>query len=162
MTATAEHRIDADTPHPRDEHLIHVIPRIPRRAEIGLLIAAVILGGIVRGSHILASDFPLNDGGRCYAFAADLQHSGFRLPGVTDGKYSDKLAKARLPLIDTGLVVSGRVSYEIMQKAIAAGIPLVAAIGAPSSLAIDLAEQFGVTLIGFLRAGSMNLYSGTL
>jgi len=72
------------------------------------------------------------------------------------------LAKARLPLIDTGLVVSGRVSYEIMQKAIAAGIPLVAAIGAPSSLAIDLAEQFGVTLIGFLRAGSMNLYSGTL
>ncbi len=70
------------------------------------------------------------------------------------------LAERRLPLQGLGLVVSGRVSYEILQKAIAAGLPLVAAVGAPSSLAIDLAEQFDVTLVGFLRAGSLNVYAG--
>ena len=59
------------------------------------------------------------------------------------------LAAARLPLSDRLLVVSGRVSYEIVQKAIAAGLPLIAAVGAPSTLAIDLAEQFELTLVGF-------------
>ena len=57
-------------------------------------------------------------------------------------------------------MVSGRIGYEIVQKAIAAGVPILAAVGAPSSLAVDLAEQFGVTLVGFLREGSMNVYCG--
>jgi FdhD protein len=70
------------------------------------------------------------------------------------------LGDGRLPLADVLLLVSGRVGYEIAQKAIAAGIPLVAAVGAPSSLAIDLAEQFGLTLVGFLRQDSLNVYSG--
>jgi FdhD protein len=69
------------------------------------------------------------------------------------------LAHARLPLAERVLVVSGRVSYEIVQKAIAAGLPLVAAVGAPSTLAIELAEQFGVTLAGFVRADGLNLYA---
>jgi FdhD protein len=69
------------------------------------------------------------------------------------------LGAGRLPLADVLLVVSGRVSYEIVQKAIAAGLPLVAAVGAPSSLAIDLAEQFGLTLVGFVRADAMNVYT---
>jgi FdhD protein len=69
------------------------------------------------------------------------------------------LVGGRLPLADRLLVVSGRVSFEIVQKAIAAGLPLIAAVGAPSSLAIDLAEQFGVTLVGFLRADGMNVYT---
>jgi len=69
------------------------------------------------------------------------------------------LAAGRLPLADRLLVVSGRVSYEIVQKAIAAGLPLIAAVGAPSTLAIDLAEQFAVTLVGFVRDGGMNVYS---
>jgi FdhD protein len=69
------------------------------------------------------------------------------------------LAAARLPLSDRLLVVSGRVSYEIVQKAIAAGLPLIAAVGAPSTLAIDLAEQFEVTLVGFVRDGGMNVYT---
>jgi FdhD protein len=69
------------------------------------------------------------------------------------------LEKLRLPLSNFLLLVSGRVSYEIVQKAIAAGVPLVAAVGAPSSLAIDLAEQFGVTLVGFLRGATMNVYT---
>jgi len=69
------------------------------------------------------------------------------------------LAAGRLPLADRLLVVSGRVSYEIVQKAIAAGLPLIAAVGAPSTLAIDLAEQFALTLVGFVRDGGMNVYS---
>ncbi len=69
------------------------------------------------------------------------------------------LADGRLPLSGSLLMVSGRVSFEILQKAIVAGIPLIAAVSAPSSLAVDLAERYGVTLIGFLRGDSMNVYA---
>jgi FdhD protein len=69
------------------------------------------------------------------------------------------LAQGRLPLSQCVLLVSGRVSYEIVQKAIVAGIPVLAAVGAPSSLAVDLSEKFGVTLAGFLRPDSMNVYT---
>jgi len=69
------------------------------------------------------------------------------------------LARGRVPLSDCVLGVSGRVSFEIAQKAIAAGLPLIAAVGAPSSLALELCERFGVTLIGFLRADAFNVYS---
>jgi FdhD protein len=65
----------------------------------------------------------------------------------------------RLPLNGFLLVVSGRVSFEIVQKAAVAGIPLIAAVSAPSSLAIDAAERLGVTLIGFLRGSRFNVYS---
>ena len=70
------------------------------------------------------------------------------------------LAAGRIPVEDCVVVLSGRVSYELMQKSIAAQIPLVAAVGAPSSLAVDLAARFGVTLAGFVRPGSMNVYAG--
>ncbi len=69
------------------------------------------------------------------------------------------LAEGRVPLGDGLLLVSGRLSYELVQKSVAAGIPLIAAVGAPSSLAVALAEQFGITLIGFLRPESMNCYA---
>src|SRR5262249_31824152 len=69
------------------------------------------------------------------------------------------LAEGRVPLSDSLLLVSGRLSYELVQKAIAVGIPLVAAVGAPSSLAVELAERFHITLIGFLRANGMNVYA---
>lgn len=68
------------------------------------------------------------------------------------------LLGGQLPLRDTALVVSGRVSFELMQKARAGGVPLVAGIGAPSSLAIRCAEQGGQTLVGFLRADRFNVY----
>jgi FdhD protein len=65
----------------------------------------------------------------------------------------------RLPLADAALVVSGRAGYEIVQKAVASGIPLVAAVGAPTTLAARLAEQANVTLVGFLRESGFNVYT---
>jgi FdhD protein len=63
------------------------------------------------------------------------------------------------PLSDCLLVVSGRASFELMQKAIASGIPMLVAVGAPSSLAVEVAEKFGATLIGFTKSNGFNIYS---
>ena len=78
----------------------------------------------------------------------------------------DKLAgwaflENRLPLSDHILMLSGRISFELVQKALVAGIPIVAAVGAPSSLAIETALRFGMTLVGFLRGETFNVYAGS-
>ena len=70
------------------------------------------------------------------------------------------LSSRRLPAADLGLMVSGRASFVLMQKALAAGMPLLAAVSAPSSLAVELAREFNVTLIGFLRGNNFNIYAG--
>jgi len=69
------------------------------------------------------------------------------------------LLEGRLPFARRALVVSGRASYEILQKAVVARVPIVASVSAPSSLAVDLAREFHVTLAGFLRGDRANLYS---
>jgi FdhD protein len=76
----------------------------------------------------------------------------------------DKLVGGRLtadslPLTEFGILVSGRASFELMQKALIAGCPFMAAVGAPSSLAVDLAREFGMTLVGFLKHDRFNVYT---
>lgn len=70
------------------------------------------------------------------------------------------LARERWPIGEAVLLVSGRVSFEIVQKAAVAGIPVVGGVSAASSLAVELADELGLTVIGFLRHGSFNVYAG--
>lgn len=69
------------------------------------------------------------------------------------------LREGRLPAGDLGLLVSGRASFELAQKALVAGMPMLAAVSAPSSLAANLAQEFNVTLVGFLRDNTFNVYA---
>jgi FdhD protein len=78
---------------------------------------------------------------------------------AVDKVVGERYLDGRLPADATILQVSGRASFEIVQKAAVAGIPIVSAVSAPSSLAVDAAERFGMTLVGFVRDGRANVYS---
>jgi FdhD protein len=141
--------------------------------EIALRVAPLPAGPIVARSVILALPNLLRAAQRAFDETGGLHAAGLFSPkgelivlredvgrhNALDKVVGSQVLAGAMPLHERILMVSGRVSFEIVQKAAAAGIPIVCAVSAPSDLAIETAERLGVTLVGFLRGDGFNVYA---
>ena len=142
---------------------ICVLPRSPLADDTTTFGAAMLAGfpGKLRAAQkVFSSTGGLHAAG---LFSADgdlvIVREDVGRHNAVDKLVGHALLNGMLPLAGHALLVSGRASFELVQKAVLAGVPLLAAVSAPSSLAADLADESGLTLVGFLRGGSMNVYT---
>lgn len=127
-----------------DDHVVHALPGRLREAQA--------VFGRTGGLHAAGLFEP--DGALVSAAEDVGRHN------AVDKVVGERFLAGDTPLSGLLLMVSGRTSFEILQKAVAGGLPIVVAVGAPSSAAVALARRFGLTLIGFARDGRFNVYTG--
>jgi FdhD protein len=141
--------------------------------EVALRCEPLPPGPVVRRAVILALPDLLRAAQRAFDETGGLPAAGLFSPrgeliairedvgrhNALDKLVGSQVLASAMPLNDTILMVSGRVSFEIVQKAAVAGIPIVCAVSAPSDLAIETSERLGVTLVGFLRGDGFNVYA---
>ncbi len=138
---------------------------VRRASSEGPRVSAALLpkipGRLREGQALFAATGGLHAAGR---FAVDGQLLAVREDvgrhNAVDKIIGERVLADRVPLPEEILAVSGRASFEILQKAAVAGFPFVVAVGAPSSLAVDLAREYGMTLVGFVRDRGFNVYAG--
>lgn len=144
-----------------------ILPERVLRGEMQPMITAADLAGLPELLRAFQPAFAATGGLHGCAWwdaAARSLAPGFLFEDVGRHNALDKLLghallTRQLPLGDGVLVLSGRISFELVQKALAAGIPVIAAVGAPSSLAVDYAQAAGITLCGFVRENRFNVYT---